>query len=132
MIKILFLGKTRERFIFLGIEEYFKRLRRFTKIEIVEVKNLNFDFKDEFVIVFDVNGKMLSSEELAATFKHVNKNIIIILGDEKGLNEELKKKANMVVSISRMTFTHELARLIVMEQVYRAFTIINNLKYHKI
>lgn len=127
----MFLGRTKEKFISSGIQEYFKRLRRFTKIEIVEAKNLNFNFKGEFVMVFDVNGKMVSSEELAATFKQVNKNIIIILGDEKGLTEEVKKKANLVVSISRMTFTHELSRLIIMEQIYRAFTIINNMNYHK-
>ena len=132
MIKILFLNKTREKFISLGIDEYFKRLKRFTKIEIIEVKSLDIDFKDDFIIVFDVNGKLLSSEDLASTIKNVdNKNITLILGDENGIPESLKKKANLIISISRMTFTHELARLIIMEQLYRAFTIINNLKYHK-
>ncbi|MEK6948221.1 MAG: 23S rRNA (pseudouridine(1915)-N(3))-methyltransferase RlmH [Nanoarchaeota archaeon] len=132
MIKILFLGKTREKFISSGIDEYFKRLKRFTKIEIVEVKSLDMDFKDDFIIVFDLNGKLLSSEELASTIKNVeNKNITIILGDEDGIPDKVKSKANLIISLSRMTFTHEFARLIIMEQLYRSFTIINNLKYHK-
>ena len=71
MIRILFLGKTKEKFISSGIGEYFKRLKRFTKIEIIEIKSLNLDFKDDFLIVFDVNGKLLSSEDLAQTFKEI-------------------------------------------------------------
>ena len=132
MIKIIFLGKTKEKFISDGINEYFKRLKRFTKIEIIEVKSFSIDFKNDFVIILDIYGKLLSSEELASVIKNVeNKNIIIILGDENGIPENIKSRADMAVSISRMTFTHELARLIFMEQLYRSFTIINNLKYNK-
>src|SRR3989338_7924542 len=115
MIKVLFLGKTREKFISLGIDEYFKRLKRFTKIEIIEVKTLeDYNFKEDLVVVFDVGGKSYSSEEFAEIFREQNKNIAIVLGDQNGINENLKKRVNALVSISRMTFTHELARLIVM------------------
>ena len=132
MIRVLFLGKTKEKFISSGIDEYFKRLKRFTKLEIVEVKSLDMDYKDDFVMVFDINGRLYSSEDLASTIKNIeNKNITIILGDENGIPELVKKKADLIISLSRMTFTHEFARLIIMEQLYRSFTIINNLKYHK-
>lgn len=132
MIRIFFLGRTKEKFISIGIEEYLKRLKRFTNIEIIETKKLDQNFKDSFVIVFDVNGKALSSEEFASKIKEVEKkNIIILLGDENGLPNEIKSKADLLVSISKMTLTHELARLFVMEQLYRGYTIINNLKYHK-
>jgi len=116
MIRVLFLGKTKEKFISSG----------------VEVKSLDMDYKDDFVMVFDINGRLYSSEELASTIKNIeNKNITIILGDESGIPELVKKKADLIISLSRMTFTHELARLLIMEQLYRSFTIINNLKYHK-
>ena len=132
MLKVLFVGKTKEDFISKGIEEYFKRLKKFVKIEIIILKDFEFKFKDSFVILFDLNGKPLSSEEFASNLKKVtNQDIVIILGDENGIPSKVKERANLTVSISRMTFTHELARLIVMEQVYRAYTIINNLKYHK-
>ena len=132
MIRILFLKRTKEKFISLGIEEYLKRLRKFTNIEIIEVKSLDQDFKNSFLIVFDLQGKNLSSEEFTKTIKEIEtKNITILLGDENGIPKEIKEKANLTISISKMTFTHEMARLIMMEQLYRAFTIINNLKYHK-
>ena len=132
MIRILFLKRTKEKFIALGIEEYIKRLKKFTNIEIVEVKSLDQDFKNSFLIVFDLQGRNFSSEEFAKTIKEIeNKNTTIILGDENGIPKEVKEKANLIISISKMTFTHEMARLIIIEQLYRAFTIINNLKYHK-
>ena len=132
MLKVLFVGKTKESFISSGIEEYFKRLKKFIKIEIMILKDFEFNFKDSFVILFDLNGKTLSSEEFASSLKKViNQDIVIILGDEKGIPSKIKERANLTINISRMTFTHELARLIIMEQVYRAYTIINNLKYHK-
>ena len=132
MIRILFLKRTKEKFIALGIEEYIKRLKKFTNIEIVEVKSLDQDFKNSFLIVFDLQGRNFSSEEFAKTIKEIeNKNTTIILGDENGIPKEVKEKANLIISISKMTFTHEMARLIIMEQLYRGFTIINNLKYHK-
>lgn len=132
MLRVLFLGKTKEGFISEGIEEYFKRLKKFVKIEIVILKDFEFNFKESFLILFDLNGEPLSSEEFASNLKKIiNKDIVVILGDEKGIPPQIKERANLTINISRMTFTHELARLIIMEQLYRAYTIINNLNYHK-
>ncbi len=131
MIKILFLGKTKEKFIQIGINEYLKRLRRFARIEIVEVKSLDYNFRDDYVVLFDVNGKMLSSKEFSKVIRDTGRNIIVAIGDENGISENVKKRADLILSISSMTFTHEMARLIVMEQIYRAYTIINSMKYHR-
>jgi 23S rRNA (pseudouridine1915-N3)-methyltransferase len=131
MIELIFIGKTRERFLQSGIEEYLKRLKRFTKLQVTELKSLDSFQKKNFLIIFDVKGRLYSSEDFAQVFKQLNKDITLLLGDENGLTDKIKKEADLIISISPMTFTHEFARLIIIEQIYRAFTIINNLKYHK-
>jgi len=133
MIIIITIGKTKEKYLKEGIEEFLKRIKRYEKIEYQEINTFdNLKLDNKFVIVLDVLGKEHSSEGLAEILKKtIGKEIIFLIGDQEGIKEEIKKKANLLLSISRMTFTHEMARLILLEQVYRAITINKGMKYHK-
>lgn len=131
MIKLIVIGKTRELFIRNGINEYIKRLTRFCKLEYLEVNKIdNLEFEN--LVVLDVKGIEYSSEGLAEFIKkNYIKDLNFLIGDEDGISEDIRKKAKFVISLSKMTFTHEFARLIFIEQLYRAFTINNGMKYHK-
>lgn len=151
MIKIICLGKIKEKFFKDAEKEYLKRITKYTKIELLELndekdddvakclkieKDLilkNIKPKDNIVIL-DVKGKMLDSESFSKTINDeltYNSNITFILGSSNGLDEEIKKLTNKKISFSKMTFPHQMFRIILLEQIYRAFKIINNEKYHK-
>ncbi len=133
MLKLITIGKTKEKYLKEGIEEFIKRIKRYEKIEYLEVNNFNnLKLENSYVTVLDVLGKEYSSEGLAEILKKtIGKDIIFLIGDQEGIKEEIKKKANLFLSISRMTFTHEMARLILLEQIYRAITINKGMQYHK-
>lgn len=152
MVKILCVGKIKEDFIVKGIDEYKKRLQAFTKFEVKEVSEVNsLDIKsnidkeglllleqiknDEFVITLEIKGELLSSEELASLIdSHLtygDSNITFVIGGSNGLSSDVVKRSNFHFSFGRVTYPHQLMRLILTEQIYRAFTIINNQKYHK-
>ncbi len=152
MIKILCVGKIKEEYLDKGIKEYLKRLNAFTKVEIIELKegnNIDIDktlltegvsildkiTKDDFVITLEIEGKMLTSLELSQKIKDLytygHSNIVFIIGGSWGLDEKVKKRSNLALSFSKFTFPHQLMRLILIEQIYRSFTIINNKEYHK-
>lgn len=135
-ITILQIGKS-DPYILEGEKEYLKFLKPFAKIETITVndesqlqKHLK---KDQFVIVLERAGKELSSEEFAEhirKLKNQGQKLIFVIGGPFGLSRETLKKANLLLSFSRMTFTHQMIRLILLEQLYRAFTIISGKKYH--
>ncbi|PID28115.1 MAG: hypothetical protein CSB55_06280 [Candidatus Cloacimonadota bacterium] len=151
-IEIICLGKTKQKFIEDGINEYMKRLRNFSKvsftvlsdvklsgsntIEIVKKKEALLIEKklkpDNFLIALDENGKQMNSVKFASflekTLRH--QKIQIVIGGVYGIDETIKKKADLLSGLSEMTFTHRMARLILIEQIYRAFTILNNKSYH--
>lgn len=152
MIKIICVGKIKEDFIEKGINEYLKRLSAFTKVTIIELKEgNNIDIlktiesegrsildkinKDDFVITLEIAGKMLDSIELSKKindlYTYGNTNIDFIIGGSWGLSDEVKRRSNFALSFSKFTFPHQLMRLILIEQIYRSFTIINNKEYHK-
>ncbi len=132
MIKLIVVGKTKEHFIKNGINEYLKRLKIFTKLEYIEVNNLNnINLENSFIICLEIKGINYSSEQLADFIKLNEKNLIFIIGNEDGIPNNIKIKSNFNLSLSNMTFTHEFARLIFLEQLYRAFTINKGMKYHK-
>ncbi|MEM2918189.1 MAG: 23S rRNA (pseudouridine(1915)-N(3))-methyltransferase RlmH [Candidatus Altiarchaeota archaeon] len=141
MLRLIFIGKTREKFLRNGLSEFLKRLQKFN-VEIIEIDDANIEdeakkilsiTKKNFLVVLDVNGKELSSEEFAKFIKEnlYDKEIYFVVGSHHGVPDELLKRANFKISLSRMTFTHELARLILIEQIYRAFMIIQGRKYHR-
>lgn len=152
-VKILGVGSIKEKFLKEAINEYLKRLTRFAKVEIIEVDETKIQNKseeqvkkeegerllkrigqDEFVFLLDLKGELTSSEELAQKINDLmNKGIsplTFVIGGTLGLSEEVRKRANIKLSISKMTFTHQMCRMIVLEQIYRAFKIINNEEYH--
>lgn len=150
-INIVAVGKIKERFFTDAIMEYAKRLSKFCDFKIIEVNEAtvykNLDEKSElegvlllskakgYVIALDGRGKMLSSENLADEIKSNMVNgvseITFIIGGSNGLSKEVLTKANMVLSFGKITFPHQLFRVVLSEQIYRAFTIINGMPYHK-
>lgn len=150
MIKIICVGSIKEKYIDDAIKEYSKRLSKYTKLEIIEVKSyettdINKNLKEEansilkhikekeYVIVLDINGRELNSIELSEMVdkKLIKNNITFIIGGSNGLDESIKKVSNDTLSFSRLTFPHQLFRVLILEQIYRTFKIINNESYHK-
>ncbi len=149
MIKIICVGKIKEKFYRDAIEEYCKRLSKYTKSQIIEVmdeanteKALSVEasrirkyIKDnDYVITMEIDGNMLSSMELASKISKIfinYSNIVFVIGGSYGLADEIKKRSNYALSFSKMTFPHQLFRVILLEQIYRSFKINNNENYHK-
>lgn len=133
MLKVVSIGKTKEQYIQEGIKEFLKRIQKFTKIEYLELKNKEqvLNQLKGTVVTLEVQGKSYSSEELAQFIKkeEIKDTITFIIGDEAGVPKEIK--ADYTISLSAMTFTHEMARLFLLEQLYRAYTINSGRKYHK-
>ena len=150
MIKIICIGKIKETFFRDAIEEYKKRISKYTKIEIVELMDYNYDDKktikeefnsimkvfnkNDYNILMDISGDMIDSVTLSKKLESiltVNSNITFIIGGSLGTSDELRKICNYRLSFSKMTFPHQLFRIILLEQIYRSFKIINNEEYHK-
>ncbi|WP_430489281.1 23S rRNA (pseudouridine(1915)-N(3))-methyltransferase RlmH [Rossellomorea marisflavi] len=157
-ITIITVGKLKEKYLKQGIAEYTKRLGAYAKIDIVEladekapevlsdsemqqVKNkegeriLSKIFPDHHVIALAIQGKMKSSEELADTLDKLatygKSKVAFIIGGSLGLSDDVLKRADEKLSFSKMTFPHQLMRLVLVEQVYRAFRINRGEPYHK-
>ena len=146
-LELLCVGKIKESYYRGGIAEYLKRLGRFCDASVVEIPDLADDVgaaekeskallsrMDGFVILSDLRGKLLTSEELAATLERGYlraPKVQFIIGGSRGVTDEVRKAADAVVSFGRMTYPHRLMRLIAAEQLYRAFTISENVQYHK-
>jgi len=154
-IKIIALGKIKEKFLKDGINEFSKRLTPYTSFEIVELNPL--EIKDEnltdkilekegekilslikqtdYVITLEIKGKQLSSEEFAQKLSDITNDgvseIVFVIGSSCGLSPVVSERANYKLSLSKMTFLHQFTRLILTEQIYRAFKILNNETYHK-
>ncbi len=144
-IKICAIGRLKEKFLVDGVGEYLKRLKPFAKVEVAEIpecrtleeegaKLLAQVLRESFVIVLDVAGETLSSEKFAEKISALNlqgvSEITFIIGGAFGLSEEVRRAADFRLSFSPMTFTHQFARLILVEQIYRAFKIIRGEPYH--
>ena len=148
MIKIICVGKVKERFFNEAIKEYQKRIVKYTKLEIIEVPDFNYDVlktineegkkilskinDKDFVVTLEIAGKKLSSIELSQFIdKNISKNITFVIGGSNGLSLDVIKRSNYSLSFSNLTFPHQLFRVILLEQIYRAFKIINKESYHK-
>ena len=148
MIKIICVGKIKEKFYRDAIEEYKKRLSKYTKIEIIELKDedkgnilekerdsiLSKIDKKDYIITLEIEGNNISSVELANKIENIfitNSNITFIIGGAYGLHDDIKNLSNYKLSFSKMTFPHQLFRVILLEQIYRSFKINNNELYHK-
>jgi 23S rRNA (pseudouridine1915-N3)-methyltransferase len=145
MIKIICHGKIKEDYLNKLIEDYKKRISKYHKLEIIELKdydNLEVEkgiiekhiSNQDYVIALDIEGKQYTSEELSTLIDTTFNNhgtITFIIGSSYGLHEDVKKRANLRLSFSKMTFPHGLFRGILLEQIYRSFKILNNESYHK-
>ena len=154
-IKIIALGKIKEKFLKDGIDEFLKRLTPYTSIEIieltpVEIKDENLTQKaleqeaekilaniksDSYVISLEILGKQLSSEDFASKINEITvsgiSELVFVIGSSCGISPSVSQRANFKLSISKMTFLHQFARLLLVEQIYRAFKILKNETYHK-
>lgn len=157
-ITIISVGKLKEKYLKQGIQEYLKRLSAYANVNIVEVADerapenmseaemlavkqkegeriLGAITADTYVITLEIEGKMLTSEELAAKMDQLatygKSKIAFVIGGSLGISEEVRKRSNFALSFSKMTFPHQLMRLILLEQVYRGFRILRGEPYHK-
>ena len=151
MIKIITVGSIKEKYLKDAIDEYTKRISKYTKIEIIEVKDeglvepqkslileeekilKNINEKD-YIITLEIEGNQLTSIELADKLDKIQieyPNITFIIGGSYGLSQNIKDKSNFHLSFSKMTFPHQLFRVLLLEQIYRSFKINNNESYHK-
>ncbi|MBR4618149.1 MAG: 23S rRNA (pseudouridine(1915)-N(3))-methyltransferase RlmH [Bacilli bacterium] len=151
MIKIICVGKIKENYFTEAINEYKKRLEKYTKLEIIELMDEGIDditkairlegekikkylSPKDYIITLEINGKEISSETLAHLLENTliyNSNITFVIGGSYGLSDEIKSLASYHLSFSKMTFPHQLFRIILLEQIYRSFKINNNESYHK-
>ena len=144
-INLITIGKLKEKFLVEGVAEYIKRIKIFSKIEVKEIsecrtveeegeKLLAQVPKNSFLIVLDVAGEALTSEKFAEKISALNlrgiSEITFIIGGAFGLSDSVRQAANFKLSLSAMTFTHQMARLILVEQIYRAFKINRGEPYH--
>ncbi len=145
-VNLICCGKLKEKFYTDACAEYEKRLQRYCSFELTELSETG-DLKKEgeailskipagaYVIALCIEGKLRSSEELAELVKEQSNRgvsrIVLLIGSSFGLDERVKQRADLRLSMSPMTFPHHLARVMVLEQVYRAFTIIEGSRYHK-
>ena len=151
MIKIITVGSIKEKYLKDAIDEYMKRIKKYTSIELIEVKDeglveeqkaiyleaekikKHISNKD-YIITMEIEGKELSSTEFAEKLNKIqieNSNIVFIIGGSYGLSDEIKQQSKLHLSFSKMTFPHQLFRVLLLEQIYRAFKILNNASYHK-
>ena len=150
-ITLITVGKIKEKYLRDAIAEYSKRLSRYCKLEIIEVsasdvventirdkeaeRIMKYVKEDAYVITLEINGKLLSSEELSAKINQLGiqgtSHITFIIGGSIGLGKEVLARSDYALSFSKMTFPHQLMRVILLEQIYRSYRIINGEPYHK-
>ena len=154
-IKIIAVGKIKEKFLKDGIDEFLKRLTPYASVEIIEltpieIRDENLTQKaleqegekilahiknDSFVITMEILGKQLSSEDFAQKINEISMSgiseLVFIIGSSCGLSPIVSNRANFKLSFSKMTFLHQFARLLLVEQIYRAFKILKGETYHK-
>ena len=155
-IKIIAVGKLKEKYLRDACDEYLKRLKRFGNVNVIELdeyklsdnpseKEIEKALESEsenilknssgFIITMCIEGRQLSSIKLAEKLQQIPVNgqstVSFIIGSSHGLSENVKSKSNLKLSMSEMTFPHQLARVMLLEQIYRAFQINNGGKYHK-
>ncbi len=152
-LHFVWIGKTRERNCAALVGDYLDRIRRFVPSDVSELKGqagitdenrgialesaklLSASGRDDFVILLDEHGREFSSEELAVFIAAKQqagvKRLAFVIGGAAGVSDEVKKRADLQLALSRMTLTHELARVILLEQIYRAFTSLSGFPYHR-
>lgn len=151
-ITLICVGKIKEDYLVDAINEYTKRIKLLANLNIIEIKEINTEntsrnlleegknilkniTDNDFVITLEINGKELDSvsfsEMISNHYTYDPKKMVFIIGSSCGMSDEVKARSNYKLSFSKMTFPHQLMRVVFLEQLYRAFTIMKNIKYHK-
>ena len=148
-MKIICVGKVKEKFFVDAIKEYCKRISKYTKLEIIEVADEALEsvamkkegerilskIKDnDYVVTLEIEGNSLSSVEFAKKIDNnfnSNKNLTFVIGGSYGLDDSVKSRSDYKLSFSKLTFPHQMFRVLLLEQIYRAYKINNNENYHK-
>jgi len=157
-ISIITVGRLKEKYLKQGIDEYLKRLSAYAKVEIIEVADekapehlseaemeevkrkegeriLSHLSEDTYIITLEISGRMLNSEQLAAKIDELGtygkSKLAFIIGGSLGLSKEVQNRSDLALSFSKMTFPHQLMRVILLEQIYRAYRINRGEPYHK-
>ena len=148
MIKVICVGKIKEDYLKEEIEEYKKRISKYSKIEIIELidesngnilekerdKILKYINDKDYIITLEIDGNNVDSVELSKKIENIYlnySNITFIIGGSYGLHDDIKSKSNYALSFSKLTFPHQLFRMMLLEQIYRSFKISHNETYHK-
>ena len=150
MIKIISVGKIKEKYLVDAIKEYTKRISKYTKIDLIEVPDVDYDINKtleteknsilkyidnkDYIITLDIEGNEISSVEFASKINDIfnhNSNITFIIGGSYGLHKDIKNLSNYSLSFSKMTFPHQLFKVMLLEQIFRSYKISNNETYHK-
>ena len=151
MIKLITVGTIKEKYLKDAIEEYTKRIKKYTNIELIEVKDeglveeskaISLEAEKikkhlnprDYIVTMEIEGKQLTSEEFSEKLNQIqieNSNIVFIIGGSYGLSDEIKQLSKLHLSFSKMTFPHQLFRVLLLEQIYRCYKILNNESYHK-
>lgn len=151
-ITLLWVGKTKNSSLHSLIEDYWKRLSHFCELSLTEIRFVQEDDPnrlvkregekilakiqpEDFLVLLDSQGKAYTSEEfsnLISTYRDRSlAKLVFVIGGHNGVSAAVRKRANLSVSLSRMTFSHEMVRLFLLEQIYRAYTLIHRIPYHK-
>lgn len=155
-VKLVVIGRLKEKYLRDGCDEYIKRLSKFCNLKVIELDEYRLPDKpsqkdidnalsseaknilkycEGYIVSMCIEGNQISSEDLATKFESIALNgygtITFIIGSSFGLDSTIKSQSNFKLSMSKMTFTHQIARMLLLEQIYRAFQINNNGKYHK-
>lgn len=148
MIKIICVGKLKEDYLKKAMEEYKKRITKYSKIEMIELddesngnilekektKILKYIHEKDYVITLEIDGSSIDSMELSKKIESIYlnySNITFIIGGSYGLHDDIKKRSNYAISFSKLTFPHQLFRVMLLEQIYRSFKIMHHETYHK-
>ncbi len=144
MIKLIVVGKIKEKYFKDAINEYLKRLSKYTKLDIIELEDSDINKEKElilrnikekdYIITMEIEGKQYNSISFAKRINEQlinNSNIVFIIGGSTGIHDDIKNISKEKISFSNMTFPHQLFRVLLLEQIYRSYKIINNETYHK-
>lgn len=150
-INLVVVGKLKEKYWKAALEEYSKRIGKYFNLEIKEVSDYSMSKNEEIikeqegkaviaklkgkVVLLDIQGELVSSEDIASFIQessvHGQSELTYIIGGSHGVSEEVKQKADIIISLGRVTYPHQMARIMLLEQIYRAGTILNKESYHK-
>ncbi len=143
LFKVIVIGKLKDRFLQARCDEYAKWLGAYAKVEIKELPDSTIEKEGvaiikelekehgSYIVVLSEEGRQFSSEEFATQLGKLDRKVVFVIGGPDGLVPAVKAKANLLWSLSKLTFTHELARLLLFEQLFRAENILNGGHYHR-